>query len=147
VAGEACALAAWWLTPWLARARLAGIAWRRRLPIAADEHVNWQIWGNAHHENGPLWRTFLTEQRALVGDLAGLTAALAGIRQPVLLLADPDDTLIPVRTTHQLAAILPDARVQLLSQIGHHLPRRGAAEIAAAVVQFLAALDSRPASA
>ena len=46
----------------------------------------------------------------------------------------------------ELAAALPDARVQLLSQIGHHLPRRGAAEIAAALVQFLAALDSdRPA--
>ena len=26
VAGEVCALAAWWLTPWLARARLAAIA-------------------------------------------------------------------------------------------------------------------------
>ena len=147
VAGEVCALAAWWLTPWLARARLTGIARRRRLPIAPDEHVNWQIWGNTQHENGPVWRTFLTEQRALVSELDGLTAAVPGIRQPVLLLADPDDTLIPVRTTHQLAAMLPDARVQLLSQVGHHLPRRAAADIAAAVVQFLAALDSRPAPA
>jgi pimeloyl-ACP methyl ester carboxylesterase len=148
VAGEVCALAAWWLTPWLARARLAGIARRRRQPIAADEHVNWQIWGGSHHQHGPLWRTFLTEQRALIGELGDLTAALAGIRQPVLLLADPRDTLIPVRTTHQLAAALPDARVQLLSQIGHHLPRRGAPEIAAALLQFLAALDNdRPAAA
>jgi pimeloyl-ACP methyl ester carboxylesterase len=32
-------------------------------------------------------------------------------------------------------------------QIGHHLPRRGAAQIAAAIVDFLAALDTRPASA
>jgi pimeloyl-ACP methyl ester carboxylesterase len=147
VAGEVCALTAWWLTPWLARARLAGIARRRQQRIAADEHVNWQIWGNAHHDHGPLWRTFLTEQRALVGELGDLTASLPGIRQPVLLLADPHDTLIPVRTTHQLAAALPDARVQLLNQIGHHLPRRGASEIAAAIVQFLAALDNRPALA
>ena len=144
VAGEVCAFTAWWLTPWLARARLARIARRRQRPIAANEHVNWQIWGRSQHQHGPLWRTFLTEQRALVSELAGLTAALAGIRHPVLLLADPRDTLIPVRTTHQLAAVLPDARVQLLNQIGHHLPRRGAPEIAAAVVQFLAALDSRP---
>ncbi len=147
VAGEVCALAAWWLTPWLARARLAGIArWRRR-PVAAHEHVNWHIWGNAHHDHGPLWRTFLTEQRALVHELGDLTAALAGVRQPVLLLADPHDTLIPVETTHQLAAVLPDARVQLLAQIGHHLPRRGAPEIAAAIIDFLAALDKRPAPA
>jgi len=65
----------------------------------------------------------------------------------VLLLADPLDTLIPVRTTRQLAATLPNARVQLLSQIGHHLPRRGAPQIAAAIAEFLAALDNRPAAA
>ena len=146
VAGEVCAVAAWWLTPWLARARLTGIARRRRLPIAPDEHVNWQIWGNTQHENGPVWRTFLTEQRALVGELGDLTASLADIRQPVLLLADPQDTLIPVRATDQLAAALPDARVQFVHQIGHHLPRRGAAEIATAIVEFLAALDRRPAA-
>jgi len=143
VAGEVCALAAWWLTPWLARARLAGIARRRRAPIAADEHVNWQIWGNAHHENGQLWRTFLTEQRALVRELGDLTASLAGLRQPVLLLADPRDTLVPVEVTRQLAAALPDSRVQFVHQIGHHLPRRGAPETAAAIVAFLAALDDR----
>ena len=50
----------------------------------------------AHHDHGPLWRSFLTEQRALAGELGGLTASLAGVRQPVLLLADPHDTLIPV---------------------------------------------------
>ena len=142
-AGEVCALAAWWLTPWLARARLAGIAKRRRRPIAANEHVNWHIWGEAHHDHGPVWRTFLVEQRALIAELGGLTSSLGGIRQPVLLLADPHDTLIPVRTTLQLAALLPDARVQLVSKIGHHLPRRGAPQIAAAIAAFLAEMDSR----
>ena len=147
VAGEVCAVTAWQLTPWLARARLAAIARRRRRPIAADEHVNWHIWGHAHHDHGPLWRSFLTEQRALVGELGGLTASLAGVAQPVLLIADPHDTLIPVSTTHQLAAALPDARVQLLNGIGHHLPRRAAPKIADAIVAFLTALDSRPAPA
>jgi pimeloyl-ACP methyl ester carboxylesterase len=147
VTGEVCALTAWWLTPWLARARLAAITRRRGRPITADEHVNWDIWGHAHHDHGPLWRSFLTEQRALVHELGRLTASLAQITQPVLLIADPDDTLIPVSTTHQLAAALPDARVQLLSGIGHHLPRRGAAQTAAAITGFLASLDSRPAPA
>ena len=45
------------------------------------------------------------------------------------------------------AAALPDAHVQLLSQIGHHLPRRAAPQIAAAITDFLADLDSRPARA
>jgi pimeloyl-ACP methyl ester carboxylesterase len=144
VAGEVCALAAWWLTPWLARARLAAIARLRRRPVAASEHVNWHIWGNAHHDHGPLWRSFLTEQRALVAELPGLAASLPHIGQPVLLLADPHDTLIPVETTHQLAAALPDARVELLPGIGHHLPRRGAPQTAAKIVQFLTALGARP---
>ena len=80
-------------------------------------------------------------------ELGDLTASLAGVVQPVLLVADPLDTLIPVGTTHQLPAVLPDARVQLLGQIGYHLPRRGAPQIAPAIVAFLAALDSRPAPA
>ena len=147
VAGEVCAVTAWSLTPWLARARLAALARARGRPIRAGEHVNWHIWGHAHHDHGPLWRSFLTEQRALVHELPGLTASLAGVAQPVLLIADPADTLISVSTTHQLAAALLDARVQLVSQIGHHLPRRGAPLIATAIADFLAALDSRPAPA
>lgn len=144
VAGEVCALAAWWLTPWLARARLGAIARRQRRPVAASEHVNWHIWGNAGHDHGPLWRSFLTEQRALVAELPGLTASLPAIGQPVLLLADPDDTLIPVQATYQLAAALPDARVEILTDIGHHLPRRGAVKTAARIIQFLAELEVRP---
>jgi pimeloyl-ACP methyl ester carboxylesterase len=147
VAGEVCAVTAWQLTPWLARARLAAIARKRRRPIAAGEHVNWHIWGHARREHGALWRSFLTEQRALVHELGDLTDSLASVAQPALLLADPNDTLIPVSTTHQLAAVLPDARVQLVSHIGHHLPRRGAPQIAAAITAFLAALDTRPAPA
>ena len=147
VTGEVCAVTAWQLTPWLARARLAALARLRGRPITADEHVNWHIWGHAQHDHGPLFRSFLAEQRALVHELAGLTASLAGVGQPVLLVADPGDTLIPVSTTHQLAAALPDARVQLVSQIGHHLPRRGAPQIATAIADFLAALDIRPAPA
>jgi pimeloyl-ACP methyl ester carboxylesterase len=144
LAGEVCALAAWSLTPWLARARLTRIARRRGRPIAADEHVNWDIWGNSRHDHGPLWRSFLTEQRALVGELDGLTSSLARIHRPVLLLADPRDTLIPVETAHELAALLPAARLQLLNDVGHNLPRRGAAQITEAIVQFLTELDDRP---
>jgi pimeloyl-ACP methyl ester carboxylesterase len=144
VTGEVCALAAWWLTPWLARVRLAAMGRLQRRPVAASEHVNWHIWGNSHFDHGQLWRSFLTEQRALVSELPVLAAMLPHVRQPALLLADPRDTLIPVQTTQRLAAALPDARVEFLSDIGHHLPRRGAPETAAKIVQFLTALESRP---
>ncbi len=147
VAGEVCAVTAWWLTPWLARARLAVISRRRHRPLSASEYVNWHIWASARYDSGALWRTFLTEQRALVGDLAAITASLPAVRQPVLLLADPQDTLVPVEATYQLAAALPDARVELVHNIGHHLPLRGAAETAARIIPFLAALDGQPAPA
>ena len=135
VSGEFFALMAWWLSPWLARAGLA-----------ADEFVNLQTWGNAHRDHGPLWRSFLTEQRALMRELDELTASLPEVTQPVLLLADARDRIIPVRATHRLAAALPDARVELLTGPGHHLPRRAAPRIADAIAGFLATLDGQAAA-
>ena len=125
VSGEFFALMAWWLSPWLARAGLAAVT-RLRRPLAADEFVNLQTWGNAHRDHGPLWRSFLTEQRALMRELDELTASLPEVTQPVLLLAD--------------------ARVELLNGPGHHLPRRAAPQIADAIAAFLATLDDEAAA-
>jgi hypothetical protein len=63
-AGPLLALAAWQLTPWIARARLARIERRRGRPLQPDEHVNWQVWGHAGCGHGRLWRTFLAEWTA-----------------------------------------------------------------------------------
>jgi pimeloyl-[acyl-carrier protein] methyl ester esterase len=93
-----------------------------------------------------LWRSFLTEQRALMRELHDLTASLPEVTQPVLLLADARDMIIPVRATHRLAAALPDARVELLNGPGHHLPRRAAPRIADAIAGFLATLDDQAAA-
>lgn len=147
VSGELCALMAWRLTPWLARAGLAAMARLRRRPLAADEHVNWQIWGYAHHDHGPVWRSFLTEQRALTRELDDLAASLPDVAQPALLMADPHDRIIPIRATHRLATALPDARVELLNGPGHHLPRRAAPQIADAIAGFLDTLDDQGAAA
>ncbi len=147
VTGELSAVVAWRLTPWLARGVLAVLRRVHRGPLGPDDAVNWQIWGNAHHDHGPLWRSFLTEQRALVRELGGLTAALPAVTQPVLLVADPHDMIIPVRSTQRLAAALPDARVMMLDGPGHHLPRRAAPQIAAAIAEFLGSLDDRGAAA
>ena len=146
VSGEFCALMAWRLTPWLARAGLAAVARLRRRPLAADEFVNLQTWGYAHHDHGPLWRSFLTEQRALMRELDELSASLPEVAQPVLLMADAHDSIIPVRATRRLAAALPDARVELLNGAGHHLPRRAAPRIADAIAAFLTTLDDRAAA-
>ena len=138
-AGRLCAQVAWRLTPWMARARLARIARRRGRPLRPDEHVNWQVWGHAGHGHRPLWRTFLTEQRALLRELGALEDAIASVRAPVLVLADPRDTIVPFETARRLVCALPDARLQLVVGAGHHLPRRAPEAVADAIVAFLAA--------
>ncbi len=147
VSGEFFSLVAWRLTPWFARTVLAAARLVRRRPLRPDQAVNWQVWAHAHYEHGPLWRSFLAEQRALVRELGGLSAALPAMAQPVLLVADPHDMIVPVRSTRKLAAALPDARVQMLGGPGHHLPCRAAPQIAAAIAGFLDTLDNRGAAA
>jgi pimeloyl-ACP methyl ester carboxylesterase len=138
-AGRLCAQMAWRLTPWMARARLAALARRRGRPVRPDEHVNWQVWGHAGHGRHPLWRTFLTEQRAMLRELEELERAIASVRAPVLVLADPEDAVVSFETARRLTRALPDARLQLVEGAGHHLPRRAAAVVADAIVAFLAA--------
>ena len=143
--GPLCALVAWRLTPWIARARLARIARRRGRPLRPDEHANWQVWGHPGRGHRPLWRTFLTEQRALLRELGELEHAISSVQAPVLLLADPRDTLVPVETARRLARDLPDARLQLVQGAGHHLPRRAPDAVADAIVAFLAAAEEQAA--
>jgi pimeloyl-ACP methyl ester carboxylesterase/uncharacterized membrane protein YbhN (UPF0104 family) len=140
--GPLSALMAWKLTPWIARARLAvARRWAGR-SLRPDEHVNWQVWGHKDNARGALWRTFLAEQRALLRELAELERALPTVEVPVLVLADPRDTLVPVETARCLTQLLPDARLQLIDGAGHHLPRRAAGAVADAMVTFLAAIDA-----
>ena len=136
-AGQLCALVAWRLTPWIARARLAWLGGTLR----PDEHVNWQVWGHAGRGHGTLWRTFLVEQRALLRELGELERAIGSVQAPVLLLADPRDTLVPIDTARRLARALPDARLQLVHGAGHHLPRRAPDSVADAIAAFLAATE------
>ncbi len=86
---------------------------------------------------------FLAEQRALVRELDELVSALPSVRAPVLLLTDPEDTLVPVGAARQLAQALPDAGLQLVERAGHHLPKRAASVVAAAIAAFVAAVESR----
>ena len=147
VSGEFFSLVAWRLTPWFARGVLAAARRVRGRPLGPDQAVNWQVWANSQHEHGRVWRSFLAEQRALVRELGTLSAALPSVAQPVLLVADPHDMIVPVRSTRRLASALPDASVEMLDGPGHHLPRRAAPRIAVAIAEFLGTLDNREAAA
>jgi pimeloyl-ACP methyl ester carboxylesterase len=132
-AGAVCSLFAWKLTPWFARATLR----RMRKP---DLHPNWQVWGNTRWHNGPLWRTFLTEQKALVRDARVFAELAASVKVPALVMSDPRDPLVPFRTAVALTRALPDAKLRLIHGAGHHLPMSAPEEVAAEIVTFL---DSR----
>ena len=140
--GPLCALVAWKLTPWLARARLTVARRRAGRSLRSEELVNWQVWGHKDNAHCALWRTFLAEQRALLRELDELARALPSIKVPVLVLADPRDMLVPIETARCLAQSLPDARLQLISGAGHHLPRRASGAVANAIGAFLAAIDA-----
>lgn len=142
ISGPVCAVAAWWLTPWFARRRIARIERRRRRPLAAHEHANWQVWGRARHRHGAMWRTFLTEQRALVHGIDALNATLPHINTPSLVIADPADKMIPIATAYAIADRLPHAELVLAERrTGHHLPRRAARMLADEIERFVDSIE------
>jgi pimeloyl-ACP methyl ester carboxylesterase len=48
---------------------------------------------------------------------------------------------VPIMTAQRLAGELPHARLRLISDAGHHLPRRAPAAVAEAIAAFVATLD------
>jgi pimeloyl-ACP methyl ester carboxylesterase len=141
VAGEICAVTAWLLTPWFARKRLARIERIRNRPLEPDEHVSWETWGNAGHEHGAIWRTFLTEQRELVRNIDQLAGRLEQISVPSVVIADPADKMIPIATANALRDRLPHARLVLVGEGGHNLPRRIPEVVADTISDFAGSLD------
>ena len=146
VIGPLAAQVIWRWTPWIARVRLAWLSGRAGRPLDPGEHLSLQVWGEKHAGAEPRWRAFLTEQRALLNELAELEGALPSIGVPVLLLADPTDQIVPIMTAQRLVSELPDARLRLISDAGHHLPRRAPGAVAEAIAGFVAALDETGAS-
>jgi pimeloyl-ACP methyl ester carboxylesterase len=141
VIGPLAAQVMWRWTPWIARVRLAWLRGRQGRPLDPGEHLSLQVWGEKHAGPKPRWRAFLTEQRALLSELAELEGALPSIGVPVLLLADPADQIVPIMTAQRLVSELPQARLRLISDAGHHLPRRAPGAVAEAIAGFVATLD------
>jgi uncharacterized protein (TIRG00374 family) len=140
VIGPFAAQVMWRWTPWIARARLAWLSRRAGRPLDPGEHLSLQVWGEKNTGTEPRWRAFLTEQRALLSELAELEDALPSIGIPVLLLADPADQIVPIMTAQRLAGELPNARLRLVSDAGHHLPRSAPDAVTEAIAEFLASL-------
>ncbi len=140
IAGAICSLFAWKLTPWFARVALRLLARRQGWERAVREHVNLYVWGVRAWDNGPLWRTFLAEQKALVREAGTFAGLAASVRVSALVVTDPCDPVVPLRTAVALASALPDARLHRIEGAGHHLPLRAPEEVAREIVTFLESL-------
>lgn len=73
--------------------------------------------------HGPsVWRSFVTEQRALVDELQALREAVARVRLPVVVVAGTRDVVVPVKASARLAAEITGAQLVSVSGAGHFLP-------------------------
>lgn len=79
------------------------------------------------------WRSFVTEQRALVAELEGLAAGLERIQVPVALVHGLSDRLVPPAVAEGLAAAIPGASLRVLPRLGHLVPHDRPGAVAEAV--------------
>jgi pimeloyl-ACP methyl ester carboxylesterase len=83
----------------------------------------------------PVWRSFLTEQRALLRELPDIDAALGGIRTPTQIISGLQDPVIPARTPQALRARIRQASSYQISG-GHDLQLRQPEKVAELVASF-----------
>lgn len=83
----------------------------------------------------PVWRAFVTEQRAMLRDLPLLERELNQIRAPTVIVAGTLDRVVPPAATRALAAQIPGARLLLLGRAGHLLPHLHAERLSELIVE------------
>jgi pimeloyl-ACP methyl ester carboxylesterase len=79
------------------------------------------------------WRSFATEQRALVGELPALGHRLADVRVPAVVLVGTHDRVVSPAAGRDLAAELPQAQLVEVPGAGHALPQQQPEAVASAV--------------
>ncbi|UQX86717.1 alpha/beta hydrolase [Jatrophihabitans telluris] len=80
----------------------------RRYTPPDDVPYAWASGAATRHR--PLWRSFLTEQRAMVAKLGDVDRRLPQIQVPTLVVSGTSDSVIPARTPQALAAAIPGSR-------------------------------------
>jgi len=81
------------------------------------------------------WRSFMAEQRALLGELPSISALLATVRVPAVVVIGEADRIVRPSSQEALAAGLPNAEVVRVMRAGHLLPRERPDAVADAIVR------------
>ena len=63
---------------------------------------------------------------------------LGGLRMPVLVVHGEEDRLVPVRAGHEIARLIPHARLEIVAAAGHLLSTDAEEQTAGAILDFLA---------
>ena len=103
----------------------------RRLPGRAREAVT--ALTRLTRNRAPVWRSFVAEQRALIDELDGLSADLAAIAAPTVILHGEADHIVGPEVSSRLQQAIPAATLHLLGGTGHLIPHDRPEAVAAAV--------------
>lgn len=79
------------------------------------------------------WRSFLVEQRLLLGELPRLEASLGSVKAPAIVLVGTRDRVVPPAVSRDLAGRLRDAELREIAAPGHLLCLSAPAAVSAAV--------------
>jgi 3-oxoadipate enol-lactonase/4-carboxymuconolactone decarboxylase len=83
------------------------------------------------------WRSYASEQRALVRDLPELERRLGAITAPTTIIAGRHDRVVPAHATLRLSRQIRGARLQHSTTAGHLIPQRDPAAVVAAILAAL----------
>jgi pimeloyl-ACP methyl ester carboxylesterase len=106
-----------YLAPRFARLWVRGSGSRLSPAHAAETVEEVRSW-----RRRPTWRSFLTEQRAMLRESAGVEEHLADVTAPTTVVIGGNDKVIRPEVGERLAAAIPGARVTRVAGAGHLLP-------------------------
>jgi pimeloyl-ACP methyl ester carboxylesterase len=81
------------------------------------------------------WRSFLTEQRALLVETPVLAAGLGSIHMPTVVVVGEHDRNVTPLAAAALAEAIPGARLVTLPGVGHLLPQQAPVDLARIVAE------------
>jgi pimeloyl-ACP methyl ester carboxylesterase len=115
---------------------------RARRLMAGTQHAEDRPYGLASGlamRHRPVWRSFLTEQRALIRELPHIEESLDRIQQPTVIISGHRDPLIPAATPVELERRIADAVSHRVEE-GHDLQLRAPGPVAELVATFVSPL-------